>query len=124
MVDNFIIAVIIGATLGFLAGLGVGGGNLLILWLTLVVGFEYAIAKGINLLFFPPTAIVATLFRWRKGSLNFAKIVPAIIGGCISAALFAIVSKNLQQEVIQKLFGWLLIITGLRELFYRPRKAR
>ena len=124
MVDNFIIAVIIGATLGFLAGLGVGGGNLLILWLTLIVGFEYAIAKGINLLFFLPTAIIATIFRWKKGSLPLAKTIPAIIGGCISATLLSFVSKNIQPELINKLFGWLLIITGLRELFYRPRKAK
>lgn len=124
MLDSYIVAAFIGAALGFLAGLGVGGGNLLILWLTMILGMDYTTAKGINLLFFLPTAIIATLFRWRQGSLPFRKISPAVIGGCISAALFSVLSQHIHTELIQKIFGGLLIVTGLRELFYRPRKAR
>ena len=37
MLESFPIALLVGAILGFLSGLGVGGGSLLILWLTLVL---------------------------------------------------------------------------------------
>ena len=47
----------VGAILGFLSGLGVGGGSLLILWLTAVLGTEQRAAQGINLLFFLPAAV-------------------------------------------------------------------
>ena len=124
MADSWVIAVFVGAVLGFLAGLGVGGGNLLVLWLTMILGFDYVTARGINLLFFIPTAVVATFFRWRQGSLPFKKILPAILSGCISAILFTIISKHIQPQFIQTLFGILLIGTGIRELLYRPRKAR
>ena len=124
MLNSFPIAIIIGCALGFLAGLGVGGGSLLILWLTLILGLDHTIARGINLLFFIPTAMVASLFRWKHGSLPVKKILPAIIGGCITASLFTIMSKHVQPEFIRTLFGLLLIVTGIRELFYRPRKAR
>lgn len=124
MLNSFPIAIIVGCALGFLAGLGVGGGSLLILWLTLVLGLDHADARGINLLFFIPTAVIASLFRWKQGSLNLAKILPAIIGGCVSASFFTVASKHLQPELIQKLFGQLLILTGIRELFYRPRKPK
>ena len=124
MLNSFPIAIIIGCALGFLAGLGVGGGSLLILWLTLILGLDHTAARGINLLFFIPTAVIASLFRWKQGSLQLAKILPAVIGGCIAASLFTIVSKHVQPEFIRTLFGLLLIVTGIRELFYRPRKAK
>ena len=120
MLDSVPFMLLIGAALGFLSGLGVGGGSLLILWLTLVMGLEHSVARNINLLFFLPSAVIATLFRWKQGSLEFKKIMPAIIAGCISAAIFSVVGKNLPVTQIQKLFGLLLIATGLRELFYRP----
>ena len=110
--------------LGFLAGLGVGGGSLLMLWLTVVIGMEYADARTIDLLFFLPTALISTCFRWKQGSVRLKKILPAIICGCIAAGIFAVVGKYMQTELIKKCFGGLLIFTGLREIFYRPQNAR
>ena len=110
--------------LGFLAGLGVGGGSLLMLWLTVVTGMEYADARTINLLFFLPAALICTYFRRKQGSVKLKKILPAIICGCIAAVLSSIIGKHIQTELIKKCFGGLLIFTGLRELFYRARKAK
>lgn len=124
MLNNPVIIVSIGSILGFLSGLGVGGGSLLMLWLTLVVGMEHINARCINLLFFIPCAIVASFFRWRQGSLDLSRILPAVIGGCISAAVFSAISRNIDMTLLKKLFGLLLLVTGFRELFYRPRKAR
>ena len=124
MLNGVSVAILVGCLLGFLAGLGVGGGSLLILWLTLILGLDHPTARGINLLFFIPTAVGASFFRWKQGSLRLSKIIPAIIGGCVAASLFTIVGKHIQEELIQKLFGQLLILTGIRELFYRPRKAK
>ena len=110
--------------LGFLAGLGVGGGSLLILWLTLAVGMDYEAARIVNLCFFLPSALIATLFRQKQGAVQLKKILPAIIAGCIAAALFSVIGKRLDTKLIQKFFGGLLLITGIRELLYRPRKAK
>ena len=124
MLESFPIAVLAGILLGFLSGLGIGGGSLLMLWLTLVLGMDHASARGINLLFFVPSALIACLFRWKQGTLQWKQILPAIIAGCAAAAVFSWLSMYLDTPVIKKLFGILLIATGLRELFYRPRKAR
>lgn len=110
--------------LGFLAGLGVGGGSLLMVWLTMIIGMNYADARTINLLFFLPSAIISTLFRKKQGFLKTRKILPAIIAGCITAALFAVIGKHLNITVLKKVFGGLLLLTGLRELLYRARNAR
>ena len=122
MLDSFPVALAVGIVLGFLSGLGIGGGSLLILWLTMVLGLEQPTARGINLLFFLPAAAISCLFRWRQGAVDFKAILPATIAGCIAAAACTYLGTMLDLELLKKLFGILLIGTGLRELFYRPQK--
>lgn len=117
-------SVIVGTCLGFLAGLGVGGGSLLILWLTGVLGMAHDEARAINLMFFLPSALVASFFRWRQGTIDIRRILPAVLTGCAGAVAGSWLSNHIHTGLLQKMFGILLLITGLRELFYRPRKAR
>ena len=124
MLDSIPFIIIVSAALGFLSGLGVGGGSLLILWLTLVVDMPQDTARSINLLFFLPTALIASLFRWKKGTLPFQKVLPAILGGVGAALLFTWISSYVGRDALRKPFGILLLVTGARELLYRPRKPR
>ena len=110
--------------LGFLAGLGVGGGSLLMLWLTLVIKTPYEQARIINLLFFLPSAIIATLFHRKQGSVKIKKILPAIIAGCGAATVFAFIGNRIDTALLKKCFGVLLLATGIKELFYRPRNTK
>ena len=112
------------SVLGFLSGLGVGGGSLLILYLTLVVQMDPASARTLNLLFFLPCALIAALFRWRQGALDLKALWPAMAGGCAAAFLFSRLSVHMDTQHLKKLFGALLIVTGLREIFYRTKKKR
>lgn len=124
MLESLPIIIIVGTVLGFLSGLGIGGGSLLILWLTMVLHMDPVTARGINLLFFIPSALLACLFRLKQGSLILKPILPAILSGCIAAAIFSWISTILDVEILKKLFGIILIAAGTRELFYRPRNAR
>lgn len=124
MLESFPVVLAVSSLLGFLAGIGVGGGSLLILWLTLVLQMEYSLARVLNLLFFLPSAVIASLFRWHQGRLELRKILPAILFGCISAGIFAAFSHRLDMEIMKKFFGILLLITGLRELTYKPKKHK
>ena len=119
-----LLSIPVGIILGLLAGLGIGGGSLLILWLTLIADTPHSTARAINLMFFIVAAGTVSLFRWKKGSLDMKSILPAIISGCIAAGLCSWVGTQIDQTVLRKIFGGLLLITGLRELFYRPRKAK
>ena len=124
MLESFPVAFLVSAVLGFLAGLGVGGGSLLVLWLTLIVGMPQPEARILNLLFFIPAAVISSLFRWKQGSLNYKKIFPAVIVGCIAAGLSSWLSRYLELEFLKKLFGALLLITGIREVFYKPKQNK
>lgn len=123
MLDSFPILLAVGTALGFLSGIGVGGGSLLVLWLTAVQNTPPETARSINLLFFLPAAVIATLFRWHQGSVNLKALCPAVIAGCISAALFSRIGNMMDSGLLKKAFGMLLIFTGIRELLYKKKRT-
>lgn len=122
MLENIAFSVIVGSLLGFLSGLGVGGGSLLILWLTIVLKVDYAAARCINLLFFLPSAMIACLFRWKQGCLSNKRLPLAMVLGCCAAALFSFLGNQLELSLIKRLFGGLLLLTAIRELLYKPKE--
>ena len=121
---GFLFPLMIGTILGFLAGMGVGGGSLLLLWLTQVIMIPQPQARILNLLFYLPAALAATLFRGRKSSIRPEITIPSLAAGCCAAVITSLLSRGLDLEIMKKLLGGLLILTGLREIFYRPRNAR
>ena len=123
MLNSPVVAMAVGTLLGFLAGLGVGGGSLLILWLTMVLSVEQPIARCINLLFFLPAAAISCLFRWKQGKLNPTITIPAVLAGCIASVCFTLLGRNLNSDFLRKGFGILLLFTGFRELFYKTKSV-
>ena len=124
MLNAFLPSVLVGTVLGFFTGLGTGGGSLLILWLTLVLETDPTQARLINLLFFLPSAIIASAIRWFRGGIPFKKVWLPALAGCAAAAVSAILCKHLDTENLKRLFGILLIYIGFRELCYRARKPK
>ena len=116
MLNSLPLKLILGAALGFLSGLGVGGGSLLVLWLTAVMDTPPETARCINLLFFLPAALIALYFRKKQGLLQWKPLLPAIGAGCFAAAAGSCLSAALNTGLLKKGFGILLIITGIREL--------
>ena len=117
MLSSFPIALGVGILLGFLSGLGVGGGSLLVVWLTAVLAVPPREAQGVNLLFFLPAAVCACGFHIRNRKLPWSLVLPAAGAGCLTAALGAFLAGRMDTELLRKLFGGLLILTGLSELF-------
>ena len=124
VMSSTVFSLILGAVLGFLTGLGTGGGSLLLLWLTLVAGMDPVTARTINLMFFIPAAITASTVRLFRGGVPYQKIILPALAGCVSAAVFAIAGSHMDTEVLKKAFGILLIFTGIRELGYKPQRFR
>lgn len=119
MLESLPVILAVGTALGFLTGLGIGGGSLLILWLTMVLDVDPITARSINLLFFIPSAVIACIFRIKQGTLSIRSVLPAVISGCAAAAVFSYLSTVLDVEILKKGFGIVLIAAGARELFYQ-----
>lgn len=69
-----ILNIIIGIVSGLVSGMGMGGGTILILCLSLFLGKDQHIAQGANLIFFIPTSITSIitnikqkLIKWKTG---------------------------------------------------------
>jgi uncharacterized membrane protein YfcA len=122
MLASFPLSLAVGTVLGFLSGLGVGGGSLLLLWLTLVLNPEPTAARAVNLWFFLPAALVACHYRKKEGTLEIQKMVPAIAAGCIGAILGTKLGAALDTQLLKKAFGILLLVTGIREIFWKSKK--
>ena len=119
--DNYIITLLIGTVLGFLTGLGVGGGSLLMVWLTAVLGIEAVTARSINLLFYLPGAVIAILFKKRQGKIQWRHVLPPALAGCIAAAVCSQLSTAVDNPWLQTAFGVILILAGLRELLWKEK---
>ena len=118
---DWLLPLAVGMGTGILSAWGVGGGTLLLLVMTLFLGVDPAAARGINLLFFLPSAAISCYLRWKQGAVTLRKVLPAILTGCAAAAVFSLISTRIDLEILKKLFGVLLLATGIRELCYRPQ---
>lgn len=119
MLNSLLFSVAAAAVLGFLTGLGTGGGSLLMLWLTLVCHMEPEQAKAINLMFFIPAALCATILRSRSCKLPWRKLLLPALTGCVCALVFSLISQHWDTQLLKKIFGLLLLVIGVRELIYK-----
>ena len=120
----WLLAFLAGLLSGVISGFGIGGGTLLLLYLTFFAGFSQRAAQGLNLLYFLPTALAAVLLHSKNRLVDWRRALPAAIGGCLSAALFAYLSTRLQGDWLQKLFGAFLIVIAFLELRWHPNEKK
>lgn len=118
---SWVWAVLAGAAAGVLSGFGIGGGTLLVLWLTLAQGMDQLQAGGINLLYFGCCALPALWGHAKNRLIERQAAVWCVclgIPACIGAAVLASV---LEVALLRRCFGVLLLFVGFRELF--PKKG-
>ncbi|MBE6606402.1 MAG: hypothetical protein E7635_05135 [Ruminococcaceae bacterium] len=108
---------IVGFFSALLAGLGIGGGGLLVIYLVLYRQAEQLAAQGVNLLFFLFSSGAAMLvhFKKRKIPLVFVGLISAF--GVIGAIIGSNVAKIMPAEAVRMVFGALLIVSGTITLF-------
>lgn len=112
----------VGFLSGICASMGIGGGFVLMLYLTLFAGFAQKDAQLFNLLFFLPVAALS-LFRHKKSGLVDVKAAKgATWTGLAGAAVGALGAVWLSNEWIAKLFALLILIVGIKELFGKKEK--
>ena len=108
--------IIAGVFSGVVAGMGMGGGTLLIPVLTIFFSIEQQMAQGINLLAFLPTAVVALVIHCKNKLVDFKKGIPIIISGVITSVGGSILATNMQSRLLQILFGVFLLVVGVLQL--------
>ena len=118
-----ILALIAGLLSGLIGAMGMGGGAVLIIYLSLFLGTEQLTAQGINLIFFIPIGITALIIYCKRGKIKWKTTLPIAAGGLIGATLGIILSGLLGSAVIGKIFGGFLCLLGFFEIFRKnPNK--
>lgn len=119
--SGWIGAVAAGVLTGILSGFGVGGGTLLLVYMTLIAGLDQRLAQGINLLYFLPAGLMALPAHVKNGYIEKAALVSAIGAGLVCAAGAAWVATAVDTGLLRKCFGVFLILIGLWELVGRKK---
>ena len=65
------IEILLGMASGMISGMGMGGGVILILCLTMFLGIDQKTAQATNLIFFIPTSIAAIFVNIKNKKINF-----------------------------------------------------
>ena len=120
---EWLIPVLAGALTGILSGFGVGGGTLLLIYMTSFAGVPQNLAQGVNLLYFLPTAATALPAHIKNGYVDRAAAWPAILAGLLGTAAAAWAATGLDVRLLRRCFGGFLLVVGLRELFRKESPA-
>ena len=110
----------VGFATGILSAWGVGGGTLLLLCMTLLLGVDQRTAQTINLLYFLPTAGMGLLSHGKSGLLEKPVLRSAIPAGLTAAALAAWLSFSVDTELLRRPFGVYLLAAGVYILLQKP----
>ena len=110
---------LIGLAAGVLAGLfGIGGG-VIIVPLLLLLGFTAQQAAGTSLAaLLLPVGLLGAIQYWQAGQVNLLHAALLALGLLIGAFLGARLGLSLPSEVVQRAFGVLLVLVGLRLALY------
>ena len=109
--------IIVGFLVAVLMGMGVGGGGLFVIFLTLCLNYGQISAQGTNLLFFI-LAIIASIFvHMKRRKIYFKQVLTMILFGAIGSLIFSSLANRIDSVIPKKMLGGLLILGGVLSLY-------
>lgn len=116
-------AFVVGLLTGVLSGCGIGGGSLLVLWLTLFEGMPQFTAGGINLLYFLACAPAALVSHVKNRLIDRKAVLSCVPAGALTSLAAALLASHTDVSLLRRLFGVLLLIIGAKELFTKRKNT-
>ena len=102
---------------GMVSGIGMGGGAILILVLSVFMGVDQHIAQATNLVFFIPTSISAIITTIKEKLINWKIGLPVAISGVVGAIIGAKISVKLDVKYLKRYFGIFLMLITIYEIY-------
>ena len=121
--SGWIIPALAGLLAGMAGAMGLGGGSVLLLYLTLGAGVSQLAAQGINLMFFLPCALASTLLAFRKGLIAGRKALFAVVAG-VPGAIAGCFLAGMLGDRLRPMFGVYMLVLGLRELLRKEKSTQ
>lgn len=96
-----------------LSGMGIGGGGLFVIYLSLFTATPQLTAQGINLLFFLLCASASLLFHLQKRKIYFVAVAIMAGAGILGTLLGSSLAEQIDENLLRKFFGIMLVIGGI-----------
>lgn len=112
-----IAALLAGLLSGIIGAMGLGGGAVLIIYLSVFTRTEQLASQGINLMFFIPIGLLAVVIYAFKKQIKWETTLLLAAWGLLGAVIGLMLTDLLGGELTAKLFGGLLILIGIKEIF-------
>ena len=112
-----IAALLAGLLSGIIGAMGLGGGAVLIIYLSVFTQTEQLASQGINLMFFIPIGLLAVVIYAFKKQIKWKTTLLLAAWGLLGAVIGLMITDLLGGELTAKLFGGLLILIGIKEIF-------
>jgi len=109
---------------GALGAMGMGGGGILVIYLTLAMGSPQLQAQGINLLFFLPCAAISLAINGVRKLVDWKRALWIALGGLPTALLGIWIAGKIEMKWLRWIFAGLLVVIGLKELFSKQEKQK
>ena len=119
---NFLVKSIVGFLAAVISAMGMGGGGILLIYLSAFTNTQQLKAQGINLIYFIPIAIVSLIFHIKNGFIKKKESLFMIVSATPAAALGAFLSGNIDQDILRKGLALFLLFLGLKEIITSFRK--
>ncbi|MBO5349411.1 MAG: sulfite exporter TauE/SafE family protein [Clostridia bacterium] len=109
--------IIAGIISGAIASWGMGGGALLISLLSNFFNINQHTAQATNLIFFIPTSLCSVIINAKNKNIKYKLGTQIIVFGIIGAAIGALLSNKIEKNILRKIFGIMLIIIAIIEIY-------
>ncbi len=119
-----IYALLAGLFSGIIGAMGMGGGAVLVVYLTVFLNTEQLKAGGINLLFFIPIALLSVIIYAVKKQIEWKTVLIMAPFGVLGTFLGVFLTDIISVGLISKLFGGFLIILGIKEIFTKNKNLK
>ncbi len=111
-----VVAILASFIIAALSGMGVGGGGLFVIYLSLLTDTPQLMAQGMNLLFFLFSSGAALPIHLLRRRLLPGVIVTMAIGGLLGSFLGTMLSAYVEGGLLRKIFGMMLVVSGIYTL--------
>ena len=102
---------------GIVSGMGMGGGTVLIILLSVFGGIEQHVAQATNIVFFVPAALVSILLNIKHKLIKWKVAIPITIFGLIGAIIGGKIALILDTHSLKKCFVVFLGVIAIYEIF-------
>lgn len=109
-------AVAVAFFISVLSGMGVGGGSLFVIYLSVFTSTPQLTAQGINLLFFLFSSLASVSVQLTRRRLRFAPIAFMAAFGVIGSLAGVYLTRFMPEEHLRRIFGVMLVAVGILAL--------